>query len=685
MYRHRTTRLLGFIITVLVLALGCPSLALPQEGVGPISGRAVGPDETPLPAESVWVVLEREDFPGIFVNVKSLPASETGEFSFVTDEYGQPLRPGPYRVVIPPFAYRSPVRWLGWGEGWDLGTIVLVLPPRAGPVSGEVVGEDGNQVPFGLVWVTLERFEEDWGSYSFVNGTYDNPFSFECYWDGTPLGVGNYRVTVYPPPAYESVSFTRGLAEGEPWDLGTIALILPPRAGPVSGDVVGEDGHRMPSGSVWVTLERFEEDWGHYESVNGTGNTPFFFELDWYGAPLRAGDYRLSVYPQPPYESTSFTKSLAEGEAWDLGTILIVRAPQAGPVTGRVVGPGGHPLPSYSVAVVLQRSLDGEFQEVTTTYPGFGGEFSFTTDPLRGGLFPGLYRVEIRPPRGYSGALLGPEELEDGEAWHLGTIALEALPQAKSIAGRLVDRWTLEPLQGDLPPYAQIQLVKHNEEGWSEWSVSQPANGKGEFLFTPDNAGGLYAGTYYVEVLAYGYQRYRSESFFAGPGAAVVLNDLVVTPFPIEIANPTPCEPLPGPGGVCSYGFQVINRTPERFQGAAWSLIYVWGTGSPLERTNFQTASKGTKKPVEKLSLKGGESAILTFEFTLPTGSLEGGMGCVSVLVGQDPDPFFGTVAGTTIFCLQPTPAGLSLVPEPKVRKMARGRWDAPASFGPEG
>jgi hypothetical protein len=340
--------------------------------------------------------------------------------------------------------------------------------------------------------------------------------------------------------------------------------------------------------------------------------------------------------------------------------------PSVGPVYGQVMTTDGSPLP-FGATVTLQRWMNWDFVDINQFYP-WSGEFFFDTDWYGNILTPGDYRIVASAP-GHSTAVLEPRFLEDGDSWDLGTIVLQALSQGGNIGGRLVDKWTGAPLPGHSPPYAWITLLRLTEGGWSEWVGSQPSSATGEFLFTPDNTAGLFAGKYLVEVLAQGYEAYQSDLFDVAAEQHVDLGDLTIAPIPILIANVLPCDPI-FPGGICSFSLEVINRSNVPFQGGSWSTVQGWGLGSPLGSTVFQTAAKGTKKPLEKVQMKPGEAKVLTFEFSVPAAFPEWATFCIDAYVGDDPDPLFNTVAHDWLFCVSKTPGGLELLPEKKVREM---------------
>jgi hypothetical protein len=94
-----------------------------------------------------------------------------------------------------------------------------------------------------------------------------------------------------------------------------------------------------------------------------------------------------------------------------------------------------------------------------------------------------------------------------------------APPSIGSIAGRIVDALTGQPLPGNAPPFAFVGLLPCNGDDCFEVVNSQDTDGQGQFRFDRDFEGELLpVGTYQVSVSANEFQQAQTDPFEVGEG-----------------------------------------------------------------------------------------------------------------------------------------------------------------------
>jgi hypothetical protein len=124
----------------------------------------------------------------------------------------------------------------------------------------------------------------------------------------------------------------------------------------------------------------------------------------------------------------------------------------------------------------------------------------------------------------------------------------------------------------------------------------------------------------------------------------------------VRILDTQPCQ-ITGKGGVCSFSAQVLNRSAERLNGAAWANIHAFGTGSFLGYTQF------TIDPPRKLSIPSEQSQTVKFSFQIPNTVSPGAEICVDLFVGEGkPNPFFNTLGEKVLFCIRRDASGYTLL-----------------------
>jgi len=136
-------------------------------------------------------------------------------------------------------------------------------------------------------------------------------------------------------------------------------------------------------------------------------------------------------------------------------------------------------------------------------------------------------------------------------------------------------------------------------------------------------------------------------------------------PIPVQVERVRPCEDLPLEGGVCRYSVRFRNVTPEPIQGAAWSLVEGFFTGSPLEYTLFQTGDP------KEVSFRPGGARSVSFSFRVPASVSDGAFMCTLALLGEGRrPPYFNTIGGNFLFCVVKGPDGFTVVQGLEARRL---------------
>ncbi len=249
-----------------------------------------------------------------------------------------------------------------------------------------------------------------------------------------------------------------------------------------------------------------------------------------------------------------------------------------------------------------------------------------------------------------------------------------------SISGRVIDAETGEPLRGDVPPFASVEL-RHcfDSECFDfEFVNSQSTDSEGRFLFNTDFLGRpLVVGTYQVAAFADQYQQSQTAPFNVAEGEDKDIGDIPLMPSFLQVLEVMPCNDLSPLGGVCEYSFRVRNNSSTSLKGAVWSLVDGFGIGSFIDFTVFQTGIRGAKEPTpQPVSIGSGESKTLRFKFRVPGTVANGATICTQAFVGQSPTPSFNTLVQRFLFCISKGTTGFVTIPETKARPMLQQlRW----------
>jgi hypothetical protein len=250
-----------------------------------------------------------------------------------------------------------------------------------------------------------------------------------------------------------------------------------------------------------------------------------------------------------------------------------------------------------------------------------------------------------------------------------------APPAIGSITGRVVNSVTEEPLPGDAPPFAAVELLRSLEDDSLEVVSSQSTDSEGRFRFEQDFAGDPIAvGTFQVRAFANEFQQGATELFEVAEGQDVDVGDIPLTPPPIFISEVQPCSELLPQGGTCEYSARVFNTTSERLTGLAWSPVDGFSLGSSLDFTLFE-ASKARGSQIaarERVSVSAFGDQILRFQFEVPSFVAEGATFCTRIFLGLNPGPLVNTVDERSLFCITKSATAFEVMAEVQSQKILR-------------
>lgn len=355
-------------------------------------------------------------------------------------------------------------------------------------------------------------------------------------------------------------------------------------------------------------------------------------------------------------------------------TLTIAEFEPIGTIGGRLVdGVTGDPLPGlegpFATVFLLRCDAYGCFDFVAIQSTGADGRFLFTNDFNGAPLGEGTYQVQAFAS-GYEFLSTDPFAVAAGENVDLGDLALAPFRFIGSLSGRLVDAQTGDPLPGSMPPFSFVVVERCTDGGdcLAEAFVSPGPDGRfhldGVFDF-------LRVGTFRLEGFADQYFLAVSERFEIGEGEDFDFGDLALEPLPLQFGDVEACTV--SAGGTCRFAVTMANRTIKRFDGATWSLVTAFGTGSPADFTAFQVGRLGTVNPKpEKLNVKPGEEVRVEFQFDVPATVTEGAFFCAETYLGQDPSPLFNVLGTRFLFCIQGQDGGFAAVSEKVARKRLR-------------
>lgn len=249
-----------------------------------------------------------------------------------------------------------------------------------------------------------------------------------------------------------------------------------------------------------------------------------------------------------------------------------------------------------------------------------------------------------------------------------------APPAIGSIAGRVVDATTGEPLPGESPPFAFVELLRCDGTECFESVASQSTDDEGRFLFKSDFVDNpLPVGTYQVRAFADQFVENATAPFDVAEGEDFDAGDIALAPPPISISDVQPCEDLPPQGGTCRYSVTARNNTNAPLQGLAWSPVEGSGLGSSLTFTHFEATTGGASRQAIRARITvrpSGEQAI-QFRFRVPSFAV-GATFCPRVFIGVNPNPLVNTVSEAFLFCITGGSTGFEVMSESESQKIFR-------------
>ena len=384
-------------------------------------------------------------------------------------------------------------------------------------------------------------------------------------------------------------------------------------------------------------------------SQNTDSQGRFVFDSYYYGSPLPAGTYHITVtaslYPTGEFGPFDFSSSNL-----DVGD-LPLNPPSV--IHGRVVASDtGLPLPG--AAVTLRRCDSSGCSEFVNSQNTDGdGLFQFNSfyygDPLPAG----NYEVEI------AAALYETQRVQvtihDGENRDLGDVLLQPFPLIGSISGRLLDAVTAKPISQSFGP----SLILYRCEGEAcSFVNSMVPDPEGRFGFETDYAGNrLITGSYRIYASADQYDPAQIDTLDVVENEKRSVGDIRLNSLPVRFSELQSCGGIPASGGECLFTVKISNGTSKNLSGKVWSLANSILPDSFAGYTNFQI------KDPQDLDLGKGKSKVFSFRFNVPANmSTYGSFVCTRLFVGQGSQALFNTIGVRDLFCIYRNAGGFAIV-----------------------
>jgi len=264
-----------------------------------------------------------------------------------------------------------------------------------------------------------------------------------------------------------------------------------------------------------------------------------------------------------------------------------------------------------------------------------------------------------------------------GAGFSSGTYELTvspAPPVIGSIAGRVIDAITGEPLPGNSPPFAFVDLLRCDGFDCFEVVNSQNTDDEGRFRFERDFSDQpLPVGTYQVRAFANEFEENATAPFDVAEGEDFDVGDIPLAPPPISFSDIQPCEDLLPQGDTCRYSVTVRNNTNAPIEGLAWSPVDGFGLGSSLTFTLFEASTASGSRQAVRARVAVGPSGdqALQFQFGVPP-FVVGATFCPRVFLGVNPDPLVITVREAFLFCITGGSTGFEVMSESESQKIFR-------------
>lgn len=468
---------------------------------------------------------------------------------------------------------------------------------------------------------------------------------------------------------------------------GTYALTLAPvqMAGSIGGRVVDADsGAPLPGDHpLYAGVELRRCTAGRCGEVvvrtNAASDGSFRIASDGFGNPLLTGTYQVLAFVGQPYRYQPVTTvpfAVGKGQDLDIGAIGLVPFPRAGSIGGRIVNArGGAPLPGAvdPFTRVELRLCDGGscYNTVADQPTDADGRFRFERDYAGNALLATTYRIVVSARQFQAGE--SAEFAVAADAAHdLGDFALNPIPMAGSIRGRVVDAATGAVLRGDARPFARVELRACDAGGWCSAVATANTDAQGRFRFDRDGAGNpLEAREYRLAVTGDQYDSHETARLAVAEGQHKDVGDVLLRSHPLRFTEVRACGNLPLEGGDCAYSVRVTNGLSTTLEGGIWSLVGTqsdpWGGRRPL----FQTGN-----PVS-VRLTPGSSQVVQFQFHVPASAPNGQTICTEAVGGRAPQPYFDVIGRTDLFCITKGAQGFSVLSDKAANAVLHPRTDA--------
>ena len=264
-----------------------------------------------------------------------------------------------------------------------------------------------------------------------------------------------------------------------------------------------------------------------------------------------------------------------------------------------------------------------------------------------------------------------------GAGFSSGTYELTvspAPPAIGSIAGRVTDAITGEPLPGDSPPFAFVELLRCDGTDCLESVNIQSTDDEGRFLFMRDFFDNpLPVGTYQVRAFADQFEESATAPFDVAEGEDFDVGDIPLAPPPISVSDIQPCEDLLPQGGACRYSVTVRNNTNAPLRGLAWSPVEGFELGSRLTFTLFEASTAGGSQGAIRARVAVGPfgDQAIRFRFRVPSFAV-GATFCARIFLGVNPNPLVNTVSEAFLFCITGGSTGFEVMSETESQKLFR-------------
>lgn len=383
-------------------------------------------------------------------------------------------------------------------------------------------------------------------------------------------------------------------------------------------------------------------------SQNADGNGQFVFDSYYYGSPLPAGTYQISVTAFF-YQTMEFGPFEFSGSNLDVGDLRLIPPSM---IRGRAVASDtGSPL---SGANVILRRCDSsgcsEFVNSQTT--DSNGQFLFNSFSSGAPLSGGTYELEISTllyQTGHIAVTVG-----DGEDRDLGDVSIDPSPLIGSISGRLIDAVTGKPIAST---FTSSLILYRCEGDTCSFVNSTIPDAAGLFRFETDYSGNrLIAGSYRIDAYADQYFSAQTGIFDVGENVAQNVGDVRLNSLPVRFSDVQPCAQIPASGGECIFTARIFNGTSKTLTGKVWSLANGSLPDTFAGYTNFQIRNP------QDLDLGKGKSKVFSFQFNVPANtSTYGTFICTRVFVGEGGQALFNTIGVRDLFCVYRTAGGFAI------------------------